>query len=389
MAAPTFADVRDTCAEGESGLIKILTEYGMLQDYNRSLGEVMLLNGSRVKLISGEEPSRFRGPQFHGGWIDELAAFNRPESFDQARIVLRLPGEKPQLVITTTPRPTDLVRNLLDAEGVIVSKGKTTDNLANLSEGYIRDLEAMYGGTRMWRQEIEGELLEDVPGALWTLESIVVGELPEMKRVVVAVDPAVTNTENSDETGIVVAGKALDNSLWVLADYTCKDSPLGWAKRAIEAYRAHNADSIVYEANQGGDAIADVFRSVDPYIPLKPVTARVGKRLRAEPIASLYEQGKVFHAQRLDRLVDQMVTWAADDPKSPDRLDAMVHALTELAGQTSGTRFLLELADVCQECQMINPKGSHVCSGCGAQLTTVDAPTAHNLWGDINGAIRS
>ncbi|MDE1828471.1 MAG: hypothetical protein KGH65_04905, partial [Candidatus Micrarchaeota archaeon] len=137
------------------------------------------------------------------------------------------------------------------------------------------------------------------------------------------------------------------------------------------------------------DAIADVFRSVDPYLPLKPVTARVGKRLRAEPIASLYEQGKVFHAQRLDKLVDQMITWSSDDPRSPDRLDALVHALTELVGVSSGDRFLLELADVCQECQMINPKGSHVCAGCGKALTDAEIPTAHNLWGDINGAIRS
>jgi phage terminase large subunit-like protein len=375
VAAPTFGDVRDTCAEGESGIIRVLEEYDMLKDWNRGYGDVYLKNGSRMKLISGEKPARFRGPQFHGGWLDELATFARPEAFDQARIIMRLPGEKPQLLVTTTPAPVPLIKKLLDSNGVVISRGQTSDNAANLSDDYLSDLEEMYGGTRLWRQEILGELLEDVPGALWIPENILHEEMPlEWKRKVVAIDPAVTNTENSDETGIIVCGKALDNRLGVIADYSCKDSIFGYAKRAIEAYRLHECDLIVYEDNQGGDSLKEILLSIDPYLPVKAVKAMVGKHLRAEPVANLYEQHKVFHVKQRDsqgrevrhltKLEDQMLGWAADDPKSPDRLDAMVHGLTELAGISRGSRFLLELADICGNCQQPNTKGTEMCAYC-------------------------
>ena len=179
---------------------------------------------------------------------------------------------------------------------------------------------------------------------------------------------AVTNTAESDETGIVVVAKATDNELFVLGDHSCKDSVLGWAQRVNACFEEYKADLVVYEANQGGDAIAEVLRSVNPYLPLKAVHAKVGKRLRAEPIASLYQQGKVFHVKHFDKLESQMCTWEADDPKSPDRLDALVHALTELANIGAGSRFLQELAQMCPRCNQPNIKGASVCSSCHEPL---------------------
>ena len=382
VAAPTFGDATDVCAEGESGILRILMEYDMLQPngYNRSLGNIHLRNGSRIKLISGEKPARFRGPQFHGAWLDELATFRYPEAFDQARIVLRLPGERPQMVISTTPQPVPLITNLIDANGVVISRGKTADNSMNLTDDYLATLETMYGGTRLWRQEILGELLEDVEGALWIAAMFMWEDAPlEWKRKVVAIDPAITNTTTSDETGIIVAGRALDNRLGVIADYTCKDSPMNWAKRAVEAYRVHEADVILVEDNQGGDAWADILHSIDPYVPVKPVNAQgKSKAQRAAKVAALYEQRKVFHVKQRDnegrevkhlsRLEDQMLSWKSDDPKSPDRLDATVYALSELAGIAAGSRFLLAIADVCPNCNQPNTKGAGRCMYCGASM---------------------
>jgi phage terminase large subunit-like protein len=199
---------------------------------------------------------------------------------------------------------------------------------------------------------------------LWKLEMIRYKPMGERKRVVIAVDPAVTNTAESDETGIVVCGKDVLNDLYVMGDHSCRDSVLGWAQRVNACYEEYEADLVVYESNQGADAIAEVLRSVNPYLPLKAVRAKVGKRLRAEPISALYEQGKVFHVKQFDKLEDQMLTWEADDPKSPDRLDAMVHGMTELAGITAGSRFLLGLADICPNCQQPSPKGSELCNYC-------------------------
>ena len=344
--------------------------------YNRSMGDIRLRNGSRIKLISGEKPARFRGPQFHGGWLDELATFNRPETFDQARIILRLPGERPQLLVTTTPQPVPLIRNLMDAKGVVISRGKTGDNEANLTDEYLETLETMYGGTRLWRQEILGELLDDVEGALWTAEMFMWEDAPlEWKRVVVSVDPAITNTATSDETGIIVCGRAADNRLGVIADYSCKDSAANWAKRVVEVYRLHNADLILVENNQGGDVWADLIHTVDPYVPVEPVNAGgKDKAARAGKVSALYEQHKVFHVLKRDeqgnnlrhlaRLEDQMLSWKSDDPKSPDRLDALVYGLTELAGLSAGNRFLHALADICPHCQAPNIKGASVCIDC-------------------------
>jgi phage terminase large subunit-like protein len=335
VVAPTIADARDTCIEGESGLLAVL-DRDHVETWNRSLGELRLTNGTRIKTFSADEPDRLRGPQHHRAWCDEVAAWRYPEAWDQLMFGLRL-GEHPKVVATTTPKPVKLIRQLADRDDVRVTRGSTFDNAANLSSAAIAQLEARYVGTTLGRQELYGELLEQIPGALWTREMIErarVGDYPELRRIVVAVDPAVTSGDDSDETGIVVAGIAGDQ-LYVLADGTDRLPPEGWARRAIELRDEWGADRIVAEANNGGDLVASVLRAVDRNVPLKLVRASRGKRARAEPVSALYEQGRVHHVGGFDRLEDQLCTWTSDAKESPDRLDALVWAATELALDTT------------------------------------------------------
>lgn len=386
VVAPTFADARDTCVEGDSGLLAVLRRYGALREpngWNRSMGELFLLNGSRIKLFSADEPERLRGPQFHGAWGDELAAWKYPEAFDQLQFGLRL-GEKPQTVFTTTPKPKPLVRNLVKREDgtVFITRGSTFENKANLAASALVELQARYAGTRLGRQELEGEILEDTEGALWLQDNIDrnrVDKAPvDLQRIVVAVDPAVTSGEDSDDTGIVVAGKDNQGSLYVLADYTIKASPMGWAQRAIDAYREHNADAIVAEVNNGGDMIPTIIKQIDPNVRVKTVRATRGKQLRAEPVASLYEQNRAHHVGYLDKLEAQLTTWTPDDPKSPDRLDALVWAATELIDTSALVGYLSNLAVWCDNCNLPMPKSYSVCSGCGHALVE-NADTPHIL----------
>ena len=382
VLAPTYADARDTCVEGDSGLLKVLRDYGALREsngWNRSIGELFLANGSRIKLFSADEPERLRGPQFHGAWLDELAAFKYPEAYDQLQFGLRL-GQDPRAVITTTPRPKPLVRSLIarDDGTVHITRGATFDNAANLAPAALIELQARYSGTRLGRQELYGELLEDIEGALWTqqnLDECRVAEAPkDMQRVVVAIDPAVTMNEDSDETGIVVAGKNSKGEAFIIADYSTKASPLDWAKRAVDAYRTHNADAIVVEVNNGGDMIPAVIKQVDASVFVKQVRATRGKQLRAEPIAAFYEQGRVHHVGVLEKLEVQMTTWTPEDPKSPDRLDALVWACTDLLDNSNLTGYLSNLAVWCDNCSLPMPKNAQVCSKCGASLTESEAP---------------
>jgi phage terminase large subunit-like protein len=382
VLAPTYADARDTCVEGDSGLLKVLRDYGALREsngWNRSIGELFLANGSRIKLFSADEPERLRGPQFHGAWLDELAAFKYPEAYDQLQFGLRL-GQDPRAVITTTPRPKPLVRSLIAREDgtVHITRGATFDNAANLAPAALIELQARYSGTRLGRQELYGELLEDIEGALWTQQNLdecrVVEAPKDMQRVVIAIDPAVTMNENSDETGIVVAGKNSKGEAFIIADYSIKASPLDWAKRAVEAYRTHNADAIVVEVNNGGDMIPAVIKQVDASVFVKQVRATRGKQLRAEPIAAFYEQGRVHHVGVLDKLEMQMTTWTPEDPKSPDRLDALVWACTDLLDNSNLTGYLSNLAVWCDNCSLPMPKNAQACSKCGASLTESEAP---------------
>jgi len=341
VLAPTFGDARDVCAEGESGLLKVAERYQMLKikgGYNSTKGEINLTNGSRIKLFSGDEPDRLRGPQHHGAWVDELASFRYDDVWTQLQFGLRL-GDKPRTIITTTPKPTNLLRDLLTRKdgSVVVTRGSTFDNAANLAPAALAELENRYAGTRTGRQELYGEMLEEVEGALWTrgmIEKTRIRkeDLPDLQRIVVAIDPAVTSGEDSDETGIVVAGISRDKHYYILDDRTLRASPDNWARQAVNAYTDWKADKIVAETNNGGDMVLLVLKQVDANVPVKKVTASRGKHVRAEPVSALYEQGRVHHVGAFPKLEDQLVIWTPDSNDSPDRLDALVWALTELSG---------------------------------------------------------
>jgi len=298
-------------------------------------------NGSVATLYSAEEPNRLRGPQHHWAWVDELAAWEKnAAALDQLLLGFRL-GTDPQACITTTPRPIKVLLDLLRDPQSMITRGSTYDNRANLAKAYLRTVVGKYEGTRLGRQELNAEILDDIPGALWQLsriEELRVRAAPELRRIVVAVDPAVSSSETSDETGIVVAGVGLCSCRgaqelhgFVLEDRSGKYTPHGWAETVVKSYRARNADRIVAEQNQGGALVEVNIRTVDRAAPVKLVHASRGKRTRAEPVAALYEQGKVHHVEMHAKLEDQLTTWdPMSSTNSPDRLDALVWALTDL-----------------------------------------------------------
>ena len=268
-------------------------------------------------------------------------------------------GEKPRQIVTTTPRPIPIIRRLLSAPTTFVTRGKTTDNRSNLAPSFFTQVVARYEGTRLGRQELNAEILDDVPNALWTRERIDAARkpvtLPDMARVVVAVDPSGArgaDDEKADSIGIVVAGKGVDGRAYVLADYTCKLSPAGWGRRAVEAYRDHHADRIVAERNFGGAMVEAVIRTADPNVPYKEVVASRGKVQRAEPVAALYEQRRVSHVGELADVEDQLCQMTPDGylgDGSPDRADALVWALTELMVSDTNTGIIEFYADQVRE----------------------------------------
>lgn len=341
LVAPTFSDARDVYIEGESGLLNCLPK-SCLQTWNRSLGELVLTNGTRYKAFSAEEPESLRGPQFHRAYCDELGRWRyQQETWDQLMFGLRL-GAKPQVVITTTPRPTPLIKQLLKDPKTHVTRESTFANSANLSALALQKLKDQYAGTRLGRQELEAEVLDDAPGALWRRSQLdeirVNSKLPDMQRIVVGVDPATKERSSSDddggaETGIVVAGLGVDGLAYVLADYSLKANPEGWAKRAISAIDRFEGDCIVAETNQGGAMVRSTIRAVRATVKVIPVHAARGKVTRAEPISALYEQNRVRHVGSLPELEDQMVTFTTqgiEGDTTGDRVDALVWALTEL-----------------------------------------------------------
>lgn len=373
VVAPTFTDGRDVCIEGDSGLLSVINRYKVLDSWNRSQGSMILTNGSMIKIFSGEEPERLRGPQHHFAWIDELAAMPKArETWDQLKFGLRL-GTHPRTVVTTTPKPTPLMRELMrrDDGSVTITRGSTFDNRANLAPEALKELLARYEGTRMGMQELYGMLLEDAEGALWTmklLDDTRVKETPEnVVRRVVSVDPAVSNTSTSDNTGIVVVSRDRNGHGFVEGDFSMKGSPNDWAKKVVQVFDHFECDSVVIEVNQGGAMVAETLRTVRPNLSIREVRATKGKRLRAEPISSLYEQGRVHHVGTFDALETEMTSWTPDDPKSPDRLDALVHGLTDLMNSGGTEAYLRSLAVLCS-CGFPNVKGSEICSFCGASL---------------------
>jgi phage terminase large subunit-like protein len=337
LVGSTAADVRDVMIEGDSGLLNISPRHER-PEYLASSRKLVWPNGAYALLFSAEEPDRLRGPQHDAAWADELAAWKYPEAYDMLMFGLRL-GTNPRAIVTTTPRPTTVVRELLKGEGksVAVTRGSTFDNAVNLASTFLDKIVTKYEGTRLGRQELYAEVLDDVPGALWNrtiIEQVRVH--PVLDRIVVAIDPAVTSAETSDETGLVIAGRAQVNGIphgYVLADLTLKASPDTWAKKACQAYHSYHADRIVAEVNNGGDLVETTLRMVDRNVAYKSVHASRGKRVRAEPVAALYEQGRVHHVGAHPLLEDQMCLFNPEDPAamgSPDRVDALVWALTEL-----------------------------------------------------------
>jgi len=343
LVAATAADARNVMVEGDSGILAVSSPWSVPL-YEPSKRRLTWKNGAIATCYSADRPERLRGPQHDMAWCDELAAWRYPETWDMLLFGLRL--GRARAIVTTTPKPIRLIRDLAAAPGTVVTRGSTYDNRANLAPGFMSAILAKYEGTALGRQEIHAELLEQAEGALWKrgwIENARVApdRVPELKRIVVAIDPAVTSLPGSDETGIVAAGLGIDGLAYVLDDASGRFTPAEWAKRAIGLYDLRRADRLIGEANNGGALIETVIRTLRPSIPYRPVHATSGKRARAEPVAVLYEQQRVRHAGGFPDLEDQMCNWVAGGPEpSPDRLDALVWALTELMLTNQNTGFL-------------------------------------------------
>lgn len=339
VIGPTNNDVRKTCFEGESGLLAVIPKE-LIKNYNRTSLELWLHNDTYMVGYSSEEPERLRGPQHHRAWCDELAAWRYPDdTWDMMQFGLRL-GSDPTVIVTTTPKPIKLVKDLLAEPDTKVMRVSTFANAANLPKKYLDKLKRKYEGTRLGRQELYAELLDDNPWALFKREMIErtrVKKVPvEIVRTVVAIDPPVSTGGDADECGTIVACRGSDGHCYILHDGSTQGlSPDGWGAEAARLYRAYEADRVIGEVNNGGDLIESVIRMVDPDLSYKAVRATRGKVRRAEPVAALYEQGRVHHVGQFGSLEDQMFEFTSDFDTdkmgySPDRVDALVWAVTEL-----------------------------------------------------------
>lgn len=336
LVAETYADAREVMIEGPSG-IRAVAPNENRPAYEASRRRLVWPSGAVAYAFSAEDPDGIRGYQFDAAWSDELCKWRYPEkTWSNLQLALRL-GDKPRQIATTTPRPMALIKRLLAAETSAVTRASTYENRAHLSEAFFTEIAALYEGTALGRQELLGEIIDDIPGALWSwnlIEAARISEAPSLDRVVVAVDPPATAGPDADECGIVAAGVAScggDNTAFVMADWSAGGlSPRQWAEKAVAAYHEYKADRIVVEVNQGGDMTKAVIAQVDAAAPVTGVYATRGKRLRAEPIAALYEQGRVRHVGAFPKLEDQMTSYSGGSGNSPDRLDALVWALTEL-----------------------------------------------------------
>lgn len=338
LVAETAADARDVMVDA---ILKCHPK-DFMPVYEKTNRKITWPNGAVAFTYNATEPDQLRGPQHDGAWVDELAKFKyMQDSWDQLQFGLRL-GLHPKQIVTTTPRPVGLIKKLTNDPSVFVTRGATMDNAANLAKSAIDFLYDRYGGTRLGRQELEGEVLEDVPGALWTRSSIDDNRKKEapatLDRIVIAVDPATSSEENSDETGIVAVGIARDadgfTRGYVLADRSLRGAPDEWAKAAVALYRELDADRIVAEKNQGGEMVEAVLKATNRDVPVTLVHASRGKAVRAEPISALYEQGRVHHVGIFNELEDQMCSFSVDFDRtrdgSPDRMDALVWGMTAL-----------------------------------------------------------
>lgn len=340
LIAETQKDLEEVMVFGESGINSVFPPHQRPRITKKPV-RVEFHTGAVAFGYNATEPDQLRGPQFDCAWGDELAKWRYArETWDQLQFGLRL-GKRPRQIVTTTPRPIPILKEILAASTTVVTRGVTTDNRANLAPSFIQSIVDKYAGTRLGRQELSAEILDDVPDALWTRAALdrdrrKPDQVPPLRRVVVAVDPAAKKNdipEDGAATGIVVAGVGDDNRGYVLDDATCRESPMGWARKAIACFDRYEADCIVGEINNGGDMVESTIRAVRTTVPFKEVTASRGKWVRAEPIAALYEQGRISHVGTFAALEDEMVNFGPNGmvgDASPDRVDALVWALTEL-----------------------------------------------------------
>lgn len=337
LIAETQKDLEEVMIEGDSGILAVFPP-DERPEYKKKPVQLVFPNGAKAFGYNATQPDQLRGPQFDAAWCDELAKWRYArETWDQLQFGLRL-GEHPKVIVTTTPRPIELVKAIVQGkEGTVaVTKGRTLDNAANLAKPFLKKVLERYSGTRLGRQELEAEILGDLPGALWRQSDLDMYRLKDkplhLDRIVIGIDPAVTNTEESDEHGIIVAAKA-ENEAVVLEDGSLQGTPHEWASEAIRLFRVYQADCVVVEVNNGGDMVAHTLRTIEPNLPIHEVRATRGKHVRAEPIAALYEQGRVRHVGQFPELEGQMTQMTNEGymgDASPDRLDACVWALTEL-----------------------------------------------------------
>jgi phage terminase large subunit-like protein len=329
LVGETMTEAIDVMVRGESGIMRVTP----VAERPRLRGSHLIWpNGVEGAVLPATDPERFRGPQFAAAWCDEIGKWpNAEAAWDMLQFGLRL-GARPRQLATTTPRPTRLVKRLVADPLTVVTRMTTAENERHLADGFLQAVVGRYRGTVLGRQELDGELIEDMPGALWTREMIRPDLGGEPERVVVAIDPPVTSNSTSDACGIVVAGRRGDEAM-VMADFTIQPAPpLTWARKAMQAYRFFRADCIVAEVNQGGEMVKIVLAQVDDRVPVRAVHASRGKWLRAEPVAARYAQGRVTHRPGLTALEDQMCSFGGEvrAAGSPDRVDALVWALTEL-----------------------------------------------------------
>lgn len=341
LVGATASDIRDIMVEGPSGIIDTSPPWFRAQ-YRPTKRRVEWPNGAWALAFSADEPERLRGEQCEAAWCDELAAWRYPEAWTQLMLGLRL-GTNPRVVVTTTPRPTRLIKKLHAAESTHVTHGITFENFDNLAAAFTEEIVTQYEGLRKGRQELYAEILADAEGALWKtpdIEEMRVekADVPEMNRTVVAVDPAMTFGESASETGIMVCGKDYQDHGYVLQDASGKLRPDEWARKVIALYHQWDADKVVAEKNQGGELVRHTLQVYDNTVPIKLVHASKNKQTRAEPVAGVYEQGKIHHVGAFPELESQMVEWEPG-MTSPDRLDALVWGFTELFIGANITRF--------------------------------------------------
>lgn len=338
LVGPTIQHIRAVMVEGVSGLLAIHPEHER-PSFEVSKNQIVWPNGTIAQMFAADEYETLRGPQFDAAWCDELCRWRKPQAaWDMLQLALRL-GDSPRAVVTTTPKASKLLKDLVSDSTTAVTHDTTRANRANLSQTFLDDVHRRYGNTALGAQELEGRIVEQISGGLWRRDWIAeqrVARPPELVRIVVAVDPPVSATATSDACGIVVAGLGVDGRGYILADRTIAGrEPQVWARAAVAAYHDFEADRLVAEVNQGGDLVVLVLHSVDANVPVRKVRAAKGKWARAEPVSALYAEGRVSHVGEFLALEDQMVAYdgaasSLTQAKSPDRLDALVWALTEL-----------------------------------------------------------